>query len=167
MEDQLERILVYLGPSLSLAKAKMILPHAIFRPPAKQGDIVTDVVNLNPQRIILIDGVFRENLSPWHKEIVYALQYPGVKARSIRRGFSMGALRAAELDFPGDGGALARSTTGTGIRSPRTTPRWRVSFAVQEGCGRAAPLLPFHDPPGRYPGRSRALRAGIPRRSNR
>lgn len=100
MEDQaVEKILVYLGPSLSLAKARAILPEAIYRPPAKQGDIVTDVVNLKPNRIILIDGVFRENLSPWHKEIVYALQYPGVKA--IYGAASMGALRAAELDFLG------------------------------------------------------------------
>lgn len=94
-----ERILVYLGPSLPLAKAREILPGAIYRPPAKQGDIVTDVVNLNPERIILIDGVFRENLSPWHKELVYALQYPGVKA--IYGASSMGALRAAELDYLG------------------------------------------------------------------
>jgi hypothetical protein len=99
MEDQVERILVYLGPSLSLAKAKAILPQATYRPPAKQGDIVTDVVNLQPDRIILIDGYFRENLSVWHKEIVYAIQFPGVKA--IYGAASMGALRAAELDFLG------------------------------------------------------------------
>ena len=99
MEDQVEKILVYLGPSLSLAKAKAILPRAVYRPPAKQGDIVTDVVNLNPNRVILIDGYFRENLSVWHKEIVYALQFPGVKA--IYGAASMGALRAAELDFLG------------------------------------------------------------------
>jgi hypothetical protein len=49
--------------------------------------------------IILIDGEFRQNLSPWHKELVYALQYPGVKA--IYGGSSMGALRAAELDYLG------------------------------------------------------------------
>ena len=94
-----ERILVYLGPSLPIDKARAILPNAIFRPPAKQGDIVTDLVNLSPNRIILIDGVFRENLSPWHKELVYALQYPGVKA--VYGAASMGALRAAELDFLG------------------------------------------------------------------
>src|SRR4029077_20391863 len=99
MEDQLERVLVYLGPSLSIAKDRDILPQAIFRPPARQGDIVTDVVNLSPNRIILIDGVFRENLSPWHKELVYALQYPGVKA--TYGAASMGALRAAELDYLG------------------------------------------------------------------
>jgi hypothetical protein len=99
MEDQIEKILVYLGPSLSLAKAKAILPSAIYRPPARQGDMVTDVVNFRPDRIILIDGYFRENLSVWHKEIVYALQFPGVKA--IYGAASMGALRAAELDYLG------------------------------------------------------------------
>lgn len=99
MENELERILVYLGPSLSLEKARAYLPNATYRPPAKQGDIVTDVVNFRPHRIILIDGVFRENLSPWHKELVYALQYPGVRA--VYGAASMGALRAAELDFLG------------------------------------------------------------------
>jgi hypothetical protein len=97
-EDQ-ARILVYLGPTLPLAKAREILPNAIYRPPARQGDIVTDVVRFSPNRIILIDGVFRENLSPWHKELVYALQYPGVKA--VYGAASMGALRAAELDWLG------------------------------------------------------------------
>jgi hypothetical protein len=100
MEDPVnEKVLVYLGPSLPLSKAREILPAGIFRPPAKQGDIVTDVVNLSPDRIILIDGEFRQNLSVWHKELVYALQYPGVKA--VYGAASMGALRAAELDFLG------------------------------------------------------------------
>jgi hypothetical protein len=94
-----EKILVYLGPSLSLAEARRILPQAIYRPPCKQGDIVTDVVNVQPNRIILIDGVFRDNLSPWHKELTYALQYPGVKG--VYGAASMGALRAAELDWLG------------------------------------------------------------------
>jgi hypothetical protein len=92
-------ILVYLGPSLPWTKAREILPGATYRPPARQGDIVTDVVNLSPERIILIDGEFRNNLSVWHKEIVYALQYPGVQA--VYGAASMGALRAAELDFLG------------------------------------------------------------------
>lgn len=130
MEDQLERILVYLGPSLSLAKAKMILPHAIFRPPAKQGDIVTDVVNLNPQRIILIDGVFRENLSPWHKEIVYALQFPGVKA--IYGAASMGAVRAAELDFLGMIG-IGKIYHWYRDSVTEDDSEVAVSFAVREG----------------------------------
>jgi hypothetical protein len=94
-----ELILVYLGPSLALDKAKAILPEAVYRPPAKQGDILSDVVNLRPAIILLIDGEFQQNLSVWHKELVYALQYPGVNA--IYGAASMGALRAAELDFLG------------------------------------------------------------------
>lgn len=96
---EFEKILVYLGPSLPLSRAKTILPQAIYRPPARQGDILSDVVNLNPNVILLIDGELFQNLSPWHKEIVYALQYPGVKA--IYGAASMGAIRAAELDFLG------------------------------------------------------------------
>lgn len=94
-----EKILVYLGPSLSLVKARAILPGAIYKGPCKQGDIVSDVVTLQPNRILLIDGAFRDNLSPWHKEIVYALQFPSVKG--IYGASSMGALRAAELDWLG------------------------------------------------------------------
>jgi hypothetical protein len=94
-----DKILCYLGPSLSLKRAREILPDAIYHPPAKQGDIVTDVVNLNPTHILLIDGVFHSNLSVWHKEIVYALQFPSVKA--VCGAASMGALRAAECDWIG------------------------------------------------------------------
>jgi hypothetical protein len=92
-----DKVLVYLGPSLPLARAREILPEAIYHPPARQGDIVTDVVNLNPTHILLVDGSFRENLSPWHKELVYALQC----VKAIYGAASMGALRASELDWLG------------------------------------------------------------------
>jgi hypothetical protein len=97
--EEPEKVLVYLGPSLPLAEARKILPHAIYKPPCKQADIVTDLVNLNPTRLLLGDGVFRENLSPWHKELGYAVQYPGVKG--VYGFSSMGALRAAELEWIG------------------------------------------------------------------
>jgi hypothetical protein len=96
---QMETVLVYLGPSLPLANAKAILPEAIYRPPARQADIVSDVTRFKPTHIILIDGCFRESLSPWHKELLYALQYPGIQA--VYGAASMGALRAAELDYLG------------------------------------------------------------------
>jgi hypothetical protein len=93
------KIIVYLGPSLSLARAREILPSAIYLPPAKQGDIVTDVTNHNPNTVILIDGCFHENLSVWHKEITWALQFPNL--RRFYGAASMGALRASELDWLG------------------------------------------------------------------
>lgn len=99
IDEDARKTLVYLGPSLSLVKAMEFLPLATYRPPAKQGDIVSDLVNFNPSRILLIDGCFRDNLSVWHKELVYALQFPGVKA--VYGAASMGALRAAELDYLG------------------------------------------------------------------
>jgi hypothetical protein len=95
----MEKVLVYLGPSLPLGNAKAILPDAIYRPPARQADIVSDLARYSPTHIILLDGVFRENLSVWHKELVYALQYPGVAG--VYGAASMGALRAAELDYLG------------------------------------------------------------------
>jgi hypothetical protein len=98
-DRETEKVLVYIGPSLSLDKARQILPNAIYRPPARQGDIVTDLVNLNPTHVLLGDGTFNENLSVWHKELVYALQYPTVKG--VYGFSSMGALRASELDFVG------------------------------------------------------------------
>lgn len=94
-----QKILVYLGPSLPLWRAKELLPAAIYKPPAKQGDLVTDLVNINPSVVILIDGELHQNLSTWHKEWVYCLQYPGVKA--VYGAASIGALRAAELDYLG------------------------------------------------------------------
>lgn len=93
------KTIVYLGPSLSLARAREILPNALYLPPVKQGDLVTDVTTRNPATIIIIDGEFRQNLSVWHKEIVYALQYPTVQR--IYGAASMGALRASECDFIG------------------------------------------------------------------
>jgi hypothetical protein len=97
--ERSETVLVYLGPSLPLAEAKAILPDAVYLAPAGQVDILSDVIRYSPTYIILIDGTFRDNLSVWHKEIVYALQYPGVKG--IYGAASMGALRAAESDYLG------------------------------------------------------------------
>jgi len=99
MERPAETVLVYLGPSLPLAEAKAILPNAIYLSPARQVDILSDLIRYSPTHIILIDGVFRENLSVWHKELVYALQYPGVLG--VYGAASMGALRAVESDFLG------------------------------------------------------------------
>ena len=98
-DRETEKVLVYIGSSLSLKRAKEILPDAIYRPPAKQGDIVSDVANLSPTHILVGDGEIHSNLSVWHKELVYALQYPSVKA--IYGFSSIGALRAAELDWIG------------------------------------------------------------------
>jgi hypothetical protein len=73
-------------------EAQKILPDADYRPPAAQSDILSAVEQDKPTAILLIDGVFTQSLSVWHKEILYALEC-GV---AVYGASSMGALRAAE-----------------------------------------------------------------------
>jgi hypothetical protein len=88
-------IVVFLGPSLSRAKAEQIL-QADFRPPAKRGDIYRAARD-GARVICLIDGVFFQDCSVAHKEVLYALE---AGARVVGAS-SMGALRASELDIYG------------------------------------------------------------------
>ena len=88
-------IVVFLGPSLPRARAKQIL-EADFRPPAKRGDIYL-AAKEGAGIILLIDGVFFQECSVAHKEVIYALE-AGAKVLGAS---SMGALRAAELDIYG------------------------------------------------------------------
>jgi hypothetical protein len=82
----------YVGPSLyGVAVEKR--SGEIWRGPARQGDILRDVLTLSPRAIVLIDGVFHQSLAVWHKEIVFAL-LEGVICIGAA---SMGALRAAEM----------------------------------------------------------------------
>jgi hypothetical protein len=88
---------VFLGPSLDRASARALLPEAVFLPPAGQADLLSAVGVYKPRVIGLIDGVFSQAQSVWHKEILFALdQQVAVVGAS-----SMGALRAAELAMYG------------------------------------------------------------------
>ncbi len=88
-------IVVFLGPSLSRARSEQIL-EADFRPPAKRGDIYR-AAREEAEIILLIDGVFFQECSVAHKEVIYALE-TGVRVVGAS---SMGALRASELDIYG------------------------------------------------------------------
>lgn len=91
--SQSEKTICYLGPSLPLHLAVELAPNVIFRPPARQGDLLSDTVEIQPDRILLIDGTFESTLSVWMKEIVFALS----KEVKVYGASSMGALRAADL----------------------------------------------------------------------
>lgn len=88
-------VVIFLGPSLERAEAEAFL-RADYRPPAARGDI-TAASNDGARVIVLIDGVFFQDCSVGHREILAALK------RGIRviGASSMGALRAAELDSLG------------------------------------------------------------------
>lgn len=84
------RPLVFLGPSLSLARAREIL-DADFRPPIKRGDLPKALLE-GYREIGIIDGEFLQGLSVSVQEIRQALA-SGVKLYGAS---SMGALRAVE-----------------------------------------------------------------------
>src|SRR4030095_13573294 len=85
---------VFLGPSMPLAEARDLLPEAVFRPPAQQGDLLACVNQDGANVVGLIDGTFHQNLSVWHNEVCYVLS----RGIVILGASSMGALRAAETD---------------------------------------------------------------------
>jgi len=91
----MQRIIVFLGPSLEREAAERILP-AEYRPPAKRGDLLQAVQD-GAGIIGLIDGVFHQESAVAHREILAALK-KGVK---VIGSSSMGALRAAEMDTLG------------------------------------------------------------------
>lgn len=91
----LQKPVVFLGPSLPEPKAREIL-DADYRPPAKRGDLF-DAAKEGAPLICLIDGVFFQECSVAHKEVLYALD-KGIKVIGAS---SMGALRASELDLYG------------------------------------------------------------------
>ncbi|MCD6048038.1 MAG: TfuA-like protein [Gammaproteobacteria bacterium] len=84
--------IVFIDSTLSEAKAKEILPNAIYLPAIKAGDILK-ILFLKPKNILIIDGLFNQTASVKHKEILLALKC-GI---NIFGASSMGALRAAEL----------------------------------------------------------------------
>jgi len=91
----MQRIIVFLGPSLERETAESILP-AEYRPPARRGDLLRAAQD-GAAVIGLIDGVFHQESAVAHREILAAVK-KGVK---VVGSSSMGALRAAEMDTLG------------------------------------------------------------------
>jgi hypothetical protein len=82
----------FVGPSLYGVKVAPLLGE-LWKGPAKCGDILDCSLHSKPRQIVLIDGVFHQSQSVWHKELGYAL-LRGVVCIGAA---SMGALRAAEM----------------------------------------------------------------------
>lgn len=95
------KIIIYTGLSLSFDEAKEILDshddvEVIYKKPIKRGDLGHDIKE-NPDIIGIIDGVFHQNSSVGHKEILNVIN----KGITVVGASSMGALRASELDTLG------------------------------------------------------------------
>ncbi|WP_338098930.1 TfuA-related McrA-glycine thioamidation protein [Methanolapillus africanus] len=92
------KTVVFLGPTLDLESAKSlfsenVLPTIEFLPPASRGDI-EKAAKGGAQFICLIDGVFFEQCSVGHREILHVLR-DGI---FVMGASSMGALRASEME---------------------------------------------------------------------
>ena len=95
------KIIIYAGLSLSIDEAKEILDshddvEVIYKRPIKRGDL-GQALKENPDIIGIIDGVFHQNSSVGHKEILAVLD----KGITVAGASSMGALRASEMDSLG------------------------------------------------------------------
>lgn len=80
---------LFVGPTLAVDPPDY--EGLVARPPARQGDIYV-ATRQGAAAIGIIDGVFGDTRTIWHKEILYALTQ-GVR---VIGGASLGALRAAE-----------------------------------------------------------------------
>ncbi|GAA1118515.1 MULTISPECIES: TfuA-like protein [Kitasatospora] len=102
---------VFLGPSLPVEQARAVL-DAQYHPPVSCGDVTELVLDREPPKaIVLVDGLFEQVPTVWHKEILFALER-GVRVFGAA---SMGALRAAELaafGMEGVGGIYERFASG-------------------------------------------------------
>lgn len=84
-------ICIFTGPTLPPAEAGKFL-DAEFLPPAAIGDVYSAACR-EPWAIGIIDGIFENVPSVWHKEILWAM----AQGIHVFGAASMGALRAAEL----------------------------------------------------------------------
>jgi hypothetical protein len=95
------KIIIYTGLSLPFDEAREILDsegavEVIYKKPIKRGDLGHDIKE-NPDIIGIIDGVFHQNSSVGHKEILNVID----RGVTVVGSSSMGALRASELDTLG------------------------------------------------------------------
>ncbi len=87
---------IFLGPSLSVQKAKEILPLADYRPPARKGDFLKITNEQNDVGFVgFIDGVFLQDYPPTPIEVYSLLKKNNV---TVAGAASLGALRAVELE---------------------------------------------------------------------
>lgn len=83
---------VFIGPTISEAEAKEILPNAYYHHPIRCGELIR-LLRLKPKTVLIIDGCYEFTPAVWHKEIMLAIDL-GVEVIGAS---SMGALRASEL----------------------------------------------------------------------
>ncbi len=140
-------VVVFLGPTLSVADARAELPDALYVPPARCGDVL-QALRLSPRALLIIDGTYERTPAVWHKEIALGLE----RGIPVFGAASMGALRAAEMESLGmigiggifaefrdgklvddDEVAVIHSATGEPLSESMVDIRATVQRAVERG----------------------------------
>ena len=88
----MNRAVIFLGPSLSISRAQVVLPEAVYCPPIRRGDL-TAALRERPDIVGIIDGQFLQSLAVSPLEIFAALR----AGTTVLGASSMGALRAVEM----------------------------------------------------------------------
>lgn len=86
--------MIFIGPSLSLEKAKKIFSNADYRPPAKKGDFLKLFADPAVKMVGFVDGVFLHDYPPTPIEVYQLVRKEGTLVAGAA---SLGALRAVEL----------------------------------------------------------------------
>jgi hypothetical protein len=121
--------LVFLGPSLPVARARAVLPEASYLPPIRRGDL-TAALNERPAIVGIIDGQFLQSLAVSPLEIFAAL-----RAGTIVLGAaSMGALRAVEMS---GFGMIGVGTIFRSFRDARLVAEDELAVAYDADTGSA------------------------------
>ncbi len=60
------KVVIFLGPTLPVSEARQIL-DAVYLPPVKQSDLISAAARYKSDVIGIIDGVFSQSLSVWHR----------------------------------------------------------------------------------------------------
>src|ERR687883_484221 len=88
------RPIIFLGPSLSLERARKIF-DADYRPPARKGDFLRLAADFDVKLVGFVDGVFLHDYPPTPIEVYHLARKDGVLLAGAA---SLGALRAVELE---------------------------------------------------------------------
>jgi TfuA protein len=92
----MKNIVIFVGPSLDIEKARRIL-EADYRPPAKKGDLIRLNMSMDDKETVvgLIDGYFLLDYPPTPIEVYQLIVRPNTV---VIGSSSIGALRAVELE---------------------------------------------------------------------
>jgi len=123
----MKHAVIFLGPSLPVAKAKAVFAEAEYHLPIRRGDLIA-VLKERPHTVAIIDGQFMQTLAVSPLEIFTAIQ----EGITVLGAASMGALRAVEM---APFGMIGVGTIFRWFRDARLVAEDELAVAYDEKTG--------------------------------